>query len=213
MKHEKMQNLFLPELPEHFDKSCFPLYRHLLPKRSYKLWTILFCAGLVLIPMAAIGGYLCVMHEGGSMEDKGVVQTMLFMIIMLAAFILLSGGVLMALYRSEMRRYAKRWAIMDMLSVEEIIALEKEIAQAKLWFGTFHLLEHYLYVPQRKIIIYYGDIANWKQTISSGVHVIVSEQDGTEWQLQVSNWRAFLQDRTEFMQLLERRVRRCGGSL
>lgn len=214
MKPRKQQKAMLPVLPEHLDKAGFPLYRHLLPRKSYQFGVIVFCVGLVLFFTAACTGFIWVTASGAAVDDGEWRVSAVVMIVLMPVILLgLSGGALLALYRSEMRRYAKRWAIMNMLSVEEIIALQEEIAKARLWFGTFHLLEHYLYAPKQKVIIYYGDLAGWKQTIQSGIHFEITEQDGTLWQVHVNNWRVFRQEENEFMNTLRNRVARCGGSL
>lgn len=214
MRLRKQQKSLLPELPAHLDKAGFPLYRHLLPRKSYKGLLIAFCVGLVIFVLASCGAFILVTALAGSVDEgDGFLSAMIMFAVMFGVLILLSCGAMIALYRSEMRKYAKRWAIMNMLGVEEIIALQEEIAKARLWFGTFHLLTHYLYAPKQKVIIYYGDLAGWKRTIQSGIHLEITEQDGTLWQVHVNNWRVFRQEENEFMNMLRNHVARCGGSL
>ena len=92
-------------------------------------------------------------------------------------------------------------------------ALEKEISETPLRYGSIQLLKEFFYAPKYGILLPYGEIVRFKATfstiffvITSGATIVMLESDGTKDGLRIVHPNRLREEWTEFCEELDARI-------
>ncbi len=170
-------------------RSC-KLYKKLRPSSAGNVVVVTLCV-LFVIFLSAFGifGVYAMIRDDIS---GAVVSSVIFVLLV---------GMIMFFSINSVRKKQKRNAgilkRLQALTYFELEELEEQIADSKLHYGTFYLLEDHFYIPSAKLMIKYSEISSWQSVIHStngvkdGIKLVITDNDNVKYEVWVKKWKDF----------------------
>ncbi|MBQ8926707.1 MAG: hypothetical protein IJ055_00345 [Oscillospiraceae bacterium] len=180
------------------------LYKKLSPRYGGTVWTCIVCVSLMLVTLVVIlSAMVFAAEEGNSLV--GVILAL----VTIGIFAGIIWGQRKTL-RYEAWKRQKRQERLSALGESGLAAVCEELARTPVSYKTFVLLEQFLYIPSKGILLRYEDIAFWKTMrhstngIPDSVWVEISEADGFMEKVNVRQWRTYLKELDSFLEEMHR---------
>ena len=189
------------------------MYRKLLPRKTDILFVEIFYP--LFISALDFGAIWVIesreIHDSVDIAQNFGLYFIVFVFTMMCIILWVHSS------RQTKTEYQKRAERLSRIPEADFWDLDAEVSMSEKLYGSFYLLNHYLYAPEKRLLIRYEDIATWKYadffSVISGdlkdAFLDIEEKDGFKTQIIIRDRKKLVAEQEQLRLKLDFKIKKA----